>query len=321
MDDRFTFRGLAQSFRGARELGISTWPRIPRLNDLLFEFSPLMIPNDHHLYWGTNHFIPAFCKKPSVVTVHDLLLLKYPDDQPFSRILANRFVDSIKRAETIITDSRTTADDLLISFPEVSRKLEVGLLGFSPPDSLASDQSIDETAAWGQRPYLVMLGAHRPRKNLQLAVAIIVELARRGRPMELLVTGDVHPAFRNTAKSGTAHVRFVGVLPKKQMFSLLKRAEALVFTSKYEGFGFPILEAMAANCPVLALNTPINREISGEAAWLLDDNPSMWADAIQRLVKRDVRRAEIIERGTQNISRFSWNRTAEVYEHTFRRAC
>jgi glycosyltransferase involved in cell wall biosynthesis len=236
-------------------------------------------------------------------------------------MLANRFIDSIKRAHTIVTDSKTTADDLLLSFPEVSRRLEVGLLGFSSPDSPVNDQSIDEIAGLGKTPYLLMLGAHRPRKNLQLALAVIMELARRGVPMELLVTGDVHPAFRKTAASANARVRFLGVLPKKQMFALLSRAEALMFTSKYEGFGFPILEAMAADCPVLALDTPINREIGGEAAWLLDDSPSVWADAIQELVKRDMRRTEIIQRGTQNISRFSWDRTADLYEHAFRKAC
>lgn len=315
----FKFQGIAQSFPGAKEQGIVTWPWIPRMNDLLFEFSPLRAKHVD-VYWGSNHLVPAMCRTPSVVTVHDLLLIKYPHDQPHSRLLARRLAASVRKASTVVTDSKTTADDLIAAFPEVARKVEVGLLGFSEERNSSETRLNPGRLPEQQEPYVLMLGAHRPRKNLTLAVQAVTELHQRGTPLQLLVTGQVHAAFRTTSKRSNRQVRCVGVVPRTRISELLRGAVALAFPSEYEGFGFPMLEAMAADCPVLALDTPINREIAGKAAWLLPANAAQWADAMARLLSDTSIRKDFIQRGRQNLSRFSWKRTAEIYAEAFRRA-
>src|SRR5262245_7414999 len=79
---KFNFAGISRKFPGSEAQGLKTWPKVPRANLLFFELSALLADRKCDIYWGTNHFVPACCRKPSVVTVHDLLLLKYPDEQP-----------------------------------------------------------------------------------------------------------------------------------------------------------------------------------------------------------------------------------------------
>src|SRR6266700_2519735 len=166
----FGFSGIAHRFAGAEREGIKTWPIVPRMNNIVFEGSVLLL-REFDVYWGTNDFLPALTSRPSLLTVHDLLLLKYPGDQRHTRFLAWRFASSVKRASRVMADSKSTADDLLAAFPGIGKKLEVALLGFDAPTH-ANDVCPSEYSS-PQMPFVVMLGAHRPRKNLGLAVAAV----------------------------------------------------------------------------------------------------------------------------------------------------
>jgi glycosyltransferase involved in cell wall biosynthesis len=311
----FQFSGIAHRFPGAEREGIKTWPVVPRLNNFAFEASALLL-KDFDVYWGTNDFLPALTSRPSLVTVHDLLLLKYPGDQRHTRFLAWRFASSVKRAGKVIADSKSTADDLLAAFPGIGKKLEVGLLGFEmPPEIGREDPSFDGLSH--PRPFVVMLGAHRPRKNLGLAVAALARARERDGKLKLVVTGDVHGSFKNLVSESSEFVSCAGVLPKPDLFQLLKHASALMFPSLYEGFGFPMLEAMAAGCPVLALDTPVNREVANDAARLLPADPDRWAAALHELVSNNSAAQEMREGGFTNLRRFSWNSTAKIYAEAF----
>jgi glycosyltransferase involved in cell wall biosynthesis len=315
LSQRFQFSGIAHRFVGAEREGIRTWPKIPYTNSIAFEASLLLL-KEYDIYWGTNHFLPALTRRPSVVTVHDLLLLKYRSDQPYTRYLAWRFISSVKRAHRVIANSRTTADELLAAFPDVGKKLEVGLLGFDAPADVGGDDSCPGQLG-AESPYVVMLGAHRPRKNLALAVAAVSQVRKGGSRVKLLVTGDLHPSFEGLVSGATEFVSCLGVLPRPSLFVLLKGAVGLMFPSFYEGFGFPMLEAMAAGCPVLALDTPIGRETGGEAAWYLPPGPRSWSEALGQLLSRPSLRLEMQEKGFINLRRFSWEKTATVYADVF----
>ncbi len=312
---RFQFSGIAHPFPGAEREGIKTWPRIPYMNTFTFEGSVLFL-KEFDIYWGTNDFLPALARCPCVVTVHDLLLLKYASDQPLTRFFAQRLASSLKKARRVITDSRTTADDLIAAFPNVSKKVEVGLLGLNAIGDASSGGTCSDHVNTDS-PYVVMLGAHRPRKNLPLAIAAVSHLRGGGSKMKLLVTGDVHESFNPLVSSSREFVRCAGLLPRPSLFALLKGAAALLFPSLYEGFGFPMLEAMAAGCPVLALDTPINREIAGDAAWFLPAEPRSWSDALAQLCNTTSLREEMQGRGFSNLRRFSWDKTAAVYAGAF----
>jgi glycosyltransferase involved in cell wall biosynthesis len=142
-------------------------------------------------------------------------------------------------------------------------------------------------------------------------------LREGGSKLRLLITGDVHPSFDQLVSSSREFVSCAGVLPRPSLFTLLKGAVGLMFPSFYEGFGFPMLEAMAAGCPVMALDTPINREIAGDAAWFLPAEPHSWSDALAQLCYTNSLREEMQGRGFGNLRRFSWDKTAAVYADAF----
>ena len=310
----FQFLGLAQSFRDSRRWQVRSWPAIPKLNSILFEASPLLAKRPD-VYWGTNDFIPHSWNGPSVLTVHDLLILNNMDGETFARFFGWRFRSSLRRASVVIADSRTTANDLLTRFPELRGKVEVALLGVAAGAPAANADAASEGLP--DAPYVIMLGAHRPRKNLGLALSAAARLMDQGIKIQLLITGDIHPSFAGLLRRRPDNVRTVGVLPTEKVISLLRGATALFFPSRYEGFGLPLLEAMAAACPVLALDTPINREIGGGAAWLLPEDPAEWAKACKALMTSPSIRVEMREKGFENLTRFSWDQTAAVYHEAF----
>lgn len=309
------FIGLSYRFQGASELGIKTWPRIPKMNSLLLEASPLLL-GAYDVYWGTCHLIPALVKKPSVLTVHDLLMQKHRKDDLRSRFLAWRLRSSLRRAKKVVTDSRTTADDLLALFPEIAARTEVIHLGFDAPHNGSA-----EPVAKGlsQRlPYMVMLGAHHPRKNLSLAAETMARINDDEVKVRLFITSFLDPSFQELVERHRSYLTTLGVVDKQQVFALLRGAVALLSPSKYEGFGLPVLEAMAACCPVLALDTPINREIAGGAAWLLPEDATQWAKAVKHLLQSSSIRAEMVEKGLENLKRFSWAKTTAAYIQAFK---
>lgn len=311
--DDFNFIGLSHHFPDAGHK-IKYWPSIPRVNRLLFEVSMLWA-RECDLYWGTTHFLPGLLNRPSVLTVHDMLLLNHVEDGRFALFLSQRFRSSLARATKIVADSRTTADDLAARLPELKPKIEVALLGYEAPELRS-----DDAAGFSPSPYMLMLGCHRPRKNLELALATVSGLRERGAGVQLLITGDVHRCFRRLLRQRPEGVLELGVLPKPELFRLLKGATCLLFPSKYEGFGLPLLEAMAVGCPVLALDIPINQEIAGDAARLLPNDPAKWAAAIKELATSRTMATEMREKGYQNLRRFSWEKTAAAYREIFHAA-
>lgn len=314
LSPQFRFRGLAHRFPVIDGLDLVTWPRIPKTHLAFFEISPAL-GGSFDVYWGTNHVLPALLQKPSAVTVHDLLILNNLDYEPRRRILAARFHSSLRRASRVVSVSRTTADALLQVFPDIRGKLEVILNGFDVPKEGAPGKS--SGACRQELPYLVMLGAHRPRKNLTLALGAVERAREIGIPVRLRVTGNVHPCFRGLIADSEDTAELTGVLSKGEVMELVQNALALLFPSLYEGFGFPILEAMAVRCPVVALDTPINREIAGIAARLLPPDVECWASAIRDLVENPSLREDLIGKGLENLRRFSWDAAASAYAHVF----
>jgi glycosyltransferase involved in cell wall biosynthesis len=312
LDRQFDCVGLAPRFESPVPEYVKSWyVPVRKLNVLAFEASPMLARNCD-VYWGTNHIIPALARGPKVVTIHDLLLFKYPDDQRWSGYSRRRLISSIKRAGRVVTVSRTTADDLIHMFPGIAGKVEVVRSGFDHPASVCPVKACSE-------PYVVMLGAHRPRKNLPLAIATVARVRELGHRIRLVVTGEVHACFRPLLRSND-FVYAAGTLPREEMFSLISNARALLFPSMYEGFGFPILESMSANCPVIAMDTPISREIGGTGAFYQPNDAASWSKCLDRLLADECFREQAVSYGRENLSRFSWTAATNAYSEIFQRA-
>ncbi len=311
--ERFDMVGLSFGFAGAAQEGLVTWPVVPKLTTMLFEASPVMA-RGHSVYWGTNHFLPQVIPARSVLSVHDLLLLSDPEGWEPAWYFVRRFLSALRRADRIAALSKSTADDLVKRFPGLGGKIEV----VAPAcDVECEPKALDGT---GPQPptarYVVMLGAHKRRKNLELAVAAAsrVNSAKR---LKLVVTGAVHRSYADLIRANAPAVELRGAISKAEISALLAGATALLFPSRYEGFGLPIIEAMAVGCPVLALDTPISREVAGCAARFLPDEPGAWADAIEGLMESEAEREEMGQAGRENVVRFSWEKAAQQYAELF----
>lgn len=309
------FVGRAQHFSDAHALDISTWPKIPKTNKLFFEFSLLGAP-DFDLYWGTNHCLPMLSLgKPMVVTVHDLLSVKYSKDQSHSRYYARKLGTSVRRANKVVTISKTTANELISLYPEIKKKVTVGLLGYET--LMPSEEHVRFIRSKFNYPYAVILGGHRPRKNLPVAIEAVAQLNRMGISLKLLITGDIHGSFKPTIERHSDVVQCVGMLQREQLMALLKNAQVMLSPSLNEGFGLPLLEAMAMECPTVIMDTPIYREVGGNAALFATKEGESWVNHLVALRQEPALRSEIIALGRENIERFSWKETAKIYNQVF----
>jgi glycosyltransferase involved in cell wall biosynthesis len=271
-----------------------SWP-LPRL---LRRLRPALVHFQHVVAPGT--------RSPVVVTVHDLSFERHPKlmgarDRFFFRTMVPR---SVRRADRVLAVSEETKRDLIERYGADERKVVVTPNGvdetFSP-----------EGPARNGRPYLLFVGALQPRKD---PVVAIEALALADPDLALVLVGPdkgaAAEARRSVARLGlTGRVEFAGHVEKQELAALYRGAEALVFPSRYEGFGLPVLEAMASGTPVVATSAGAIPEVAGDAAVLVrPGDPVALADGIERaLAERD----RLIRAGLERARLYSWTTTAE----------
>jgi glycosyltransferase involved in cell wall biosynthesis len=164
-------------------------------------------------------------------------------------------------------------------------------------------------------PYFLYVGNLATNKNLPF---LLRAFDRSGVAEELLLVGDPADGFNEVLRAvrssqAAARVHLMRGVPDNEVDSLYRGATALVHSSRYEGFGFTPLEAMARGCPVLASDIPALREVSGEGAMLLPpDDEGAWSDAMRRVAGNEALRDDLICRGRQAVARYSWDSTARA---------
>jgi glycosyltransferase involved in cell wall biosynthesis len=236
------------------------------------------------------HFnVPVYCPVPFVVTIHDLILTKYPTVRastlgPVLYYLKNQAYRlviwrAIKRARQIITVSEFTKQDIVDYFKISPEKITVTYEGVAElsTQSLAETSLVQEKQALKiTKPYLLYVGNAYPHKNLEWLLRVLKSALGRY-DLQLVLVGKMDYFYQRlstmTAKWSKAdreRVIFAGFVPDALLNELYAEAKAYVFPSLYEGFGLPPLEAMAQACPVLASNSSSMPEILGQAALYFD---------------------------------------------------
>ncbi|TAK25290.1 MAG: glycosyltransferase family 1 protein [Chloroflexota bacterium] len=261
------------------------------------------------------HVIPAIHPAASLVTVHDLGYLRYRlAYSPLAWIyLVMSTIWSATVARTIICDSQATEGDLVQHIPAVRGKTRVVHLGVSPkfrPMGTAATEALGNG-----RDYLLFVGTMQPRKNLaRLLRAYKWASCNRGFP-RLVIAGS--PA-RDAERIGhlidelglTERVWPVGYVAQEDLPALYSGALAFVFPSLYEGFGLPLLEAMACGTPVIAGRNSSMPEIVGDSGLLVDaSNTEAISEAIRRVVDDRDLRQRLIARGQTRAAAFTWSAT------------
>lgn len=253
---------------------------------------------------------------PQVTVVHDLLPLFFPAEYPRQQYYFRLFVPRILRASRIVVaDSESTRRSIVRSYglpPEKVRVIHPGC----DPDAFFSN-GFDPFAAPHEEPYLLYVGNVLPHKNLPRLLDAVAILRRR-RPCRLIIRGEGRPAYVRAVRERvetlglTGAVTFVGYAGARELRNLYAHAACLVLLSLGEGFGLPILEAMACGTPVVTANTSSLPEVAGDAALQVDPHDAIeLTDAVYRVLTDHPLREDLRRRGLVRASLFSWRRTAE----------
>jgi glycosyltransferase involved in cell wall biosynthesis len=253
---------------------------------------------------------------PLVVTVHDLSHFVLRDVFPAHKrapawLLLRR---AVARARSVVVVSEATRADLLARLPWAADRVHVVPQGVDRAFFTDEDEAIARRRA--AEPYILCVGNRKPHKNLQVAVEVLRLLHPRHPGLRLVLAGDPmapdDPLRRRAAEAGVAHlVDDVGAPTDAELRALYAGAACFLFPSLYEGFGLPVLEAMAAGAPVVAADRASIPEVAGDAALLADPTaPADLAAAVERLLLDEDLRAGLVARGRQRAARFTWELTA-----------
>lgn len=268
--------------------------------------------------------IPLLSGIPQVTTIHDCAYAKYPEEftSPVDRLLhAVMFRAALQKSRKIIAVSQATKDDLVARFKISESKIRVIHEGVDEsfrrwPDSKQMEAFKGRYGIEGD--YVLFVGVARPRKNIERVLRAFAT-ARKDLPqsLKLIIAGPEDRRFIDIRKRvqelGIADsVIQTGKVSDRELCCLYRSALCLVFPTLYEGFGLPILEAMASGTPVITSHRPAHTEVAGEAAMLIDPlSTEQLMEAIVMVVADKKLRQELAEKGLIRAGMFSWDRCAE----------
>jgi glycosyltransferase involved in cell wall biosynthesis len=319
---RLYFNQPPQSAISNQQSAIRVIP-FPRLWTHL-RLSTEMILHRPNLLFVPAHVLPIVHPRCSVATVHDLGYLYFPEAHPPRQ---RWYLDRSTRwharvAAQLLADSEATRRDLIERYHADPDRITVAYPGLDPAVKRVDNSGEIARVKAKYRidgDYLLYLGTIQPRKNLQRLIAAFLQLPTSH--LQLLAAGKRGWYADTLLKQASDRVKFIGYVDAADKNALLSGATAFVFPSLYEGFGFPVLEAMACGVPVLCSNTSSLPEVAGEAAVLV--NPVDTDDIARGLREvtrnEDLRRA-LIEREYQQAQKFTWQACADVALSVFEKA-
>ncbi len=271
---------------------------------------------------------PAKLPCPSVMTLHDIILVRLGSDYYSRRraiLYERRLKARVREVDHIITVSDFSRRDIIEWSGISENKVSVVYNGVSEKfHRVTSEEELSRAGArYGLPPRFVLaVGSTEPRKNIHTAIEAY-GLLRRTRPdVQLVVTGVDYcrlPPGEAFAKLDLEGVMFAGYVNDFDMPAIYSMAEALLFPSLYEGFGLPPLEAMACGAPVITANATSIPEVTGDAAVLVDPaSAAELAAALEMVLGSEDLRQELIAKGLARAKEFNWDRAAaatrEIYE-------
>jgi glycosyltransferase involved in cell wall biosynthesis len=278
---------------------------------------------------ATNYLAPP-SRLPVVVTINDCSFARYPElCTPEVRALTPVVRRSIRRGAVVHVPSAFVArevDELFGPGLAGSGRLVVVPWGV-PPVTTESETPPEIAEVVGGPPYVLAIGSLEPRKNLPYLVAAFGSIAGSHPDLRLVLAGPDGPArpavdaaIGELAESIRSRVVITGGVSDAGRVALLAHAHVLAYPSLYEGFGFPVLEAMSIGVPVVAARAGSIPEVAGDAATLVGPTDvRALGDALAALVDDDARRAEQIALGRDQARRYSWLDTAHGLAALYRR--
>jgi glycosyltransferase involved in cell wall biosynthesis len=272
---------------------------------------------------------PLWGAQRRVTTVHDLIYAHFPEAHAGLRArgMGALVPRAAHRSERVIVDSASTREDVVSMLGLDPARVDVVPLGLGarPGEHPLGEHEVRERFELGSRPILLTLSAKRPHKNLPALIGALALLEEAERPV-LVMPGyrtehEAELRARAQALGVLDSVRLPGWVSPAELEGLWSAARAFVYPSLYEGFGLPVLEAMARGVPAACSDASSLPEVAGDAALMFDprDEPAI-AQAIARLLADRELAAGLVRRGRERAQQFSWKRTARLTLASYERA-
>jgi len=254
---------------------------------------------------------PIFSNCRYIITVHDLIPLRFPKAfSPLTLYWRYYAPEVLAQAEHIICDSMSTAKDITDFFGIATSKIT--------PILLAHDAKQYRFLDLPTSSYFLYVGRHDPYKNLQRLIQAFAALANN-QDYQLWLAGSTDQRYTPTLIAQTEalgvqnQVKFLEYVPYEQLPKIINQAIALVFPSLWEGFGLPVLEAMACGTPVITSNLSSLPEVAGDAAILINPyNVGEITEAMQVIADNSELRSHLRQAGLARASQFSWAKTGDA---------
>jgi glycosyltransferase involved in cell wall biosynthesis len=293
---------------------LTTWARsdVPRIDRWI---------RPARVLHATNYLTPP-SRLPTVITIHDCSFVRFPElCSPEVRRIEPIVRRALRRGAFVHTPSEYVADEVREFFAaelgDADRVTAIAWGAPTPPPSIPS-LSADLARHVGDSPYVLAIGTIEPRKNYPNLVAAFAEVAGEHPELQLVLVGASGPdrdrvedALGQCEPDTRRRIVLTGIVDDEQKHALLTRASVLVYPSLYEGFGLPLLEAMAASVPVVASAAGSIPEVASDAAILVPPTDvHELAAAIAEAATNGETRDRLIERGAARVRDFSWERTA-----------
>jgi glycosyltransferase involved in cell wall biosynthesis len=272
------------------------------------------------LFHATEHLLLPLRRVPTVLTVHDMIFKLFPEHQKRLNFwyLNAAMPLYCRRAAAIITVSEWSKGDIVAHYGVDPSKVTVIYEAASPEFALIPDRLVADARRHYGLPerFLIHVGTIEPRKNLSRLIEALARLRAEGLTIPLVAVGSrgwlYEGFFRKLDELGMSdQVHFPGYVPAGDLPLLYNAASVAVLPSVYEGFGLPLLEAMACGAPTLSSNRSSLTEVGGEAAYYFDpyDLDAM-VEAIRTVWRDTALQAEMRRQGLKQAARFSWDRAA-----------
>ena len=282
----------------------------------------------HALFHSPNYFLPPFPGR-AVATVHDLSHVLYPGFHPLARVeyMNRAFPDSLRRADHLITDAESVRQEVIQQFGWSPERITAVPLGVDPkfhPRSQGELQPLLQILGLVSGQYSLCVGTIEPRKNIDRLLTAYESLPQGLRYQYPLVlagapgwnSGPTHERVKKAQSAGW--LLYLAFVPQDDLPSLYAGARLFAYPSLYEGFGLPVLEAMASGVPVVTSDTASLPEVVGDTAWLVNpqDTDSI-ASALEQGLQDEAWRTNAGDRGLARALSFTWanciDKTVSVY--------
>jgi anaerobic magnesium-protoporphyrin IX monomethyl ester cyclase len=306
--------------------------RLPRIAWMQASAARTLVALDADVAHFTNGMVPLGSDVPTVVTIHDVSLTRFPQYHPLRRVLLNRPLVNLasRRAAAIVTVSEAAKHDIvrLYGLPpsRVHVVHEAAAPSFAPVEDAAELERVRRCYDLAER-FILYVGTIEPRKNLPMLLDAFARRTRSGDlPHRLVCVGpygwlsaDLDERLDRLGMRNA--VQFTGYVPFDDLPAIYSLAEMFVFPSVYEGFGLPVVEAMACGAPVITGPVPALTEVGGDAiACVPHLDADLLGQAMVDLARDRDRRLALRQRGLERAKTFSWQRAARETLAVYRAA-